>query len=825
MNKIIARPFVFLLVFRGLASLQAQTVDENLWATNGPVDAIVRSDNTIFVGGGFTRVGPATGCGAAIDINTGTHNPAFAKVNGEIRAVVSDGSGGWYVGGDFTTVGGVTRNHLAHIEADGMLDASWNPNPNGSVLALAVSASTVYVGGTFTTIGGQTRNKIAALDTVTGSATSWNPNAAGVLFAETHVQVLAVSGSIIYAGGDFTTIGGQPRNGIAALDAASGTATSWNPNPNERTWALAVSGSTIYAGGVFTTIGGQARNYIAALDSGTGSATSWNPNVGGIEYIYVSAISVSGSTVYVGGEFTSIGGAFRNNIAAVDAVTGIATNWNPNATGYEYGIVSALVVSGSTVYAGGFFTNIGGQSRNAIATLDSATGAATSWDPHPSGGGAVNYPTHVSALAVFGSTVYAGGLFTMVGGETRNNVAAIDAVTGAATSWNPNADGYVFDLAVSGSTVYAGGYFTSIGGQSRNHIAALDATTGTATSWNPNAGGGLATTVVSLAVSGSTVYAGGNFTSIGGQPRNGIAALDSTTGMATSWNPDANSGAVLAVSGSMVYVGGGFTIIGGQPRNYIAALDAVTGAATSWNPNADGPVEALAVSGSTVYAGGIFSNIGGQQRNYIAALDTATGTATSWNPNPTGGFGFRVYVLTVSGSTVYVGGEFTTIGGQTRKTMAALDAISGNATAWNPNPRDLDFPVVSALAVFGSTVYAGGKFTTIGNSVQSFFAGITADVTSVTENPVLPREFVLHQNYPNPFNPLTTIRFEIPKASHVTLTIHNLLGQEIETLVDDKFQAGTNQVTWNANGLPSGVYFCRIRSDAFSQTRKVVLLK
>ena len=72
---------------------------------------------------------------------------------------------------------------------------------------------------------------------------------------------------------------------------------------------LAVSGSTVYAGGEFTSIGGQTRNYIAALDAGTGAATDWNPNAsGGIFQPLVLALAVSGSTVYAGGSFTSIGG-------------------------------------------------------------------------------------------------------------------------------------------------------------------------------------------------------------------------------------------------------------------------------------------------------------------------------------------------------------------------------------------------------------------------------------------------------------------------------------------------------------------------------------
>ena len=92
-----------------------------------------------------------------------------------------------------------------------------------------------------------------------GSATAWNP------VADYPVYALAVSGSTIYAGGGFYTIGGQPRDGVAALDANTGLATAWNPYANDQVHALAISGSTVYVGGDFTTIGGQPRTGIAAL--------------------------------------------------------------------------------------------------------------------------------------------------------------------------------------------------------------------------------------------------------------------------------------------------------------------------------------------------------------------------------------------------------------------------------------------------------------------------------------------------------------------------------------------------------------------------------
>jgi len=623
--------------------------------------------------------------------------------NGTVNAVVRDGNT-LYIGGAFTLVGPVTGGGVP-IDASSGAPESGFPKVEGYVSAVVPDgAGGWYIGGGFTAVGGIPRANIAHI-LADKSVSGWSPG------ANSEVSALAVSGGLVYAGGYFGTIGGQTRSHIAALDAATGLATAWNPNANSNVYALVASGGKVYAGGEFSTIGGQARSCIAALDTATGAATTWNPNARAPSSPMVGALAVSGTTVYAAGWFDSIGGLPRNNAAGLNITTGLANGWNPNANA----AVNVLVVSGTTVYAGGGFTSIGGQTRNRIAALNTTTGSATAWNPDAS--------SLVLALAVSGTTVYAGGEFASIGGQTRSRIAALDATTGLATAWSPNADNRVLALAASGGTVYAGGWFTSIGRQARNNIAALDATTGAATAWNPNANNW----VYALAVSGTTVYAGGYFTSIGGQTRNRIAALDATTGTATAWDPNASghggsSVLALAVSGNTVYAGGYFTSVGGQTRNNIAALDATTGAATAWNPNAhDGDfpyVNALAVSGNTVYAGGCFTSIGGQTRNYIAALDTASGLATPWNPNANN----WVYALAVSGSMVYAGGYFTSIGGQARNYVAALDTTTGLATAWNPNANGN----VYALAASGGTVYAGGDFTSMSVQPRAHVAAIVA---------------------------------------------------------------------------------------------------
>ena len=135
--------------------------------TNGRVNAVVRSGNTIYLGGFFTRVAPRTGPGVALGPADGKADAGMPQVSGgpapQVTAVVPDGSGGWYVGGSFTHVGTQAHANLVHILADKSVDPGFNPNPNGPVYTLVAHRKTVYAGGDFTLVSGQLRARLAAL--------------------------------------------------------------------------------------------------------------------------------------------------------------------------------------------------------------------------------------------------------------------------------------------------------------------------------------------------------------------------------------------------------------------------------------------------------------------------------------------------------------------------------------------------------------------------------------------------------------------------------------------------------------------------------------
>ncbi len=97
--------------------------------------------------------------------------------------------------------------------------------------------------------------------------------------------------------------------------------------------------------------------------------------------------------------------------------------------------------------------------------------------------------------------------------------------------------------------------------------------------------------------------------------------------------------------------------------------------------------------------------------------------------------------------------------------------------------------------------------------------------SNLSPEETLPGQIELGQNYPNPFNPSTNIRFSLPEASKVQLSVYNSIGQKVETLANQRMNAGSHSVTFNAGGLPSGVYIYRLKTNDFSQSRKMLLVK
>jgi hypothetical protein len=498
----------------------------------------------------------------------------------------------------------------------------------------------LYAGGFFTTAGDSPASYVAQWD-----GSSWTDVGFGVSggYYFPGVWALAASGNNLFVGGIFEMAGDTAVNNIAQWDGSSwsvlDSGMSGDAN-GDAVYALAVSDSTLFAGGLFSTAGDSAASNIAQW-----SGSSWTEvGFGGSVESYVYALAASGSNVYVGGYFTTAGGTTANNIAMWNGSSWSALGWGID--GSVYSQVYALAVSGSNLYVGGGFDTAGGIAANNIAKWD-----GSSWSALGSGmlgEGIDGLGPTVSALAVSGGTLYAGGDFSTAGGVSARNIAQWNG-----SSWSALGSGIgiggVGALAVSGGTLYAGGGFTTAGGNSANNIAQWNGSSWSALGSGISGAGsdGEGPSVDALAVSGSTLYAGGDFSTAGGNPAANIAKWDgnSWSALGSGMNDDVYA---LAVSGSDLCAGGGFTTAGGITANYIAKWDGSTWSALGSGVNST--VSALAVSGagSDLYAGGQFTTAGGKLSYYLARAilrlpsltlrqTNSSAVAVSW-PSPSPGF-------------------------------------------------------------------------------------------------------------------------------------------------------------------------------------------
>jgi hypothetical protein len=331
---------------------------------------------------------------------------------------------------------GYTR--LIHLLATGEVDAAWScPVGSSSVdaLALDVADGVLYVGGGFFSIGGETRADLAAVDAATGVVdVLWTCDTAS---GNVNALALDVADGVLYVGGNFTNIGGASpaKVDLAAVTASTGVVdATWTCNTTSgdvRVLALDVANDRLYVGGYFTNIGGAFLKYAAAITASTGVVDSgWLGVVSGGVSVRALALDVASDRLYVGGDFTGIGGKSKTDLAALTASTGAAVNaFTCNTANGE---VRALAVDSSAdrLYVGGSFTNIDSASpaKLRLAAITASTGDVdAAWQ--------CDAGSTVLALQVDppNNALFVGGQFsgaTGLDGEQRDRFGTVVASTG-----------------------------------------------------------------------------------------------------------------------------------------------------------------------------------------------------------------------------------------------------------------------------------------------------------------------------------------------------------------------------------------------------------
>lgn len=823
--------------------IQAQTLRTNFWHPDGAVQAVAYGNNTVYIAGSFRKLGAPTGNASFVDPTTGMPLIPYLDVEGQVDAVISDGAGGWFLGGSFLSVQGAPTFGLAHIDASGKV-LPWSAIVNGSgpVTCMALSGTTLYFGGpgTFFSNSG-TRNFLGAVDTGTGSMTTFSPMLNGA------VNALLLANGKLYVGGQFTTVNGLARHQGAAFNLPLQTLSTWDPlltgPPPLSVNAIGMVSNRVYLGGSFQAAGLTMSPSLVAVDTTTGHTAFASPGVTGtVNTMFTTQLTVSPftQTIWIGGDFTQVGSTSRRDLAAIDLANNVLPfDPNPNNVVRAIGVATDASGNATAIDAGGDFTAMGGTSVSYLASL-TPSGTATVPTAQP------NNAVTVIALAPNG--LIAGGSFTSIL-IPRIGLAALDATSGAPTPFISTSNG-IQSMALYGNSLYVAGHAPiSVGGQTRPGGAGeVNAVTGAVTPWNPPidsiCGLGCVTYLNAITRSGNAVYVGGLFQTIGTQVRHDLAALDPVTGQALPFNanPDSVVNCLLVkqsdtppYDAQILYAGGSFFSVnqglfppaGGQPRNGIAAFDPTTGKATSWMPdNGLNPatVRCLArASGPPFGTPAIFESVAGAPNASVLDEGTAATEAVL-----SGGSG-AVNSLAYSAGSLYVGGSFSSLAAS-GPNLARFDFSSSSTWttgSWSPAPN----PSVNSIAINGTTVFVGGSFSTIaGSSHHPCFAAISNGTVTAVPTEVNAEAPSVLRAEPNPFHRDTEVWFALPKAEPVRAGVYDVSGRLVRDLHEGLMSAGEHELTWsgeNTEGQEAarGIYFLRVDADRLHQTAKVVLLR
>lgn len=379
-------------------------------------------------------------------------------------------------------------------------------------------------------------------------------------------------------------------------------------------------------------------------------------------------------------------------------------------------------------------------------------------------------------VTLYKNTLIATGAFLTAGGvlDTVNCIAQLDSING---EWhglgsgfsNPDTDRNLFSYIARqwGDDLYVGGDFRTAGGNECHYIA----------KWNDSAW--------------SDLDVGTNY---------------------EVW--------ALAVYDDALFVGGTFSRAGSSNLvcNNIAKWNG-----TSWEQagNIWGWVAVLYVYNNELYAGGVFDSADGHICNGFAKYDTTT---NSWVNVGTGtdGLGKTVRAMTEYNGNLYITGSFYYMNG-----VPCYDLCRFDGTDFCAISNGIE-ELGRSLTVYNNGLYVGGNFYSADGGYYSniFRYDESAGDFNHAALTSTPSKFSLEQNYPNPFNPATNIKYTIPNTGLVKLSIYDILGREVKTLVNEIKNAGTYSVEFNASNYASGVYFYRLKvGDEYSDSKKMLLIK
>ncbi len=624
----------------------------------------------------------------------------------QITAVAKDPDGGFYIGGNFASINGEPRAHLARLNADGTLDEQWTASLDGGITRvneMLIDDNRLYVAGRFEEVNGNTGfTGLVALDFDGNIDGGFSPEApAGTLFFA-QVNAIAIHDERLYVAGRFDTPDASNSN-VAALDLSTGSyVEDFDVDVNDTALAILPSSESVYIGGSFSSVNGESRNYLVAVSHDDGAVDpGFTPNLNGT----VTDIAVGPERLYITGHYDEVSGSSWEGVAALSLDTG---GLDINRDLRVDGIAVTVEVRDDALYVAGLFRSIGGERAINVGRLPLGSDMAVDpdWAPHVDG-----IPLGF-VESDYGMAVY-GGIWG-AGGEYIGSVAALSRQDGKLdANWNAGVDGLATAvLHLEGGQLYAGGLIEAAQGESRSNAAAFDATDGTLLEWNPEAN----SAVQAITTANGNIAIGGDFTEINGEPLTRLALVDPVTGALSSMTDPQVNDTVLDLAyysgDDVVFVGGWFDEIGGGARAHLAATFASDLNRTGWDGDVDRSVNAVLNDGNSyVMAGGRFTESGGQNQAYITVL--TPGSNVVGTPPDLDGTVTDLHLLD-STDQLLVSGYFSEANGSARDGLAVFNFDNGDFTL-KPVSVDFEGDVLAVTQDENAVVAAGAIIGVNGN--------------------------------------------------------------------------------------------------------------
>ncbi|MEI7889582.1 MAG: delta-60 repeat domain-containing protein [Actinomycetes bacterium] len=707
------------LVSNRVAKLGPDGLLDKTFAANlgsGPNNAVAsvveQADHKILIGGTFSKVSGSPRCGIARLNADGSLDTGFNPGSGATSVSKTVTKCSWVsaialqgdkpiIAGLFASYNGTVKNRIARLNADGSLDATFNPDVSAT-FGITTSANSATA----------TLSKVTGLkpDTTYRVYSSTIPKSANVTFtmpsnlttrvtlsqsagvrAGTSVAstvittganaaIAAISVDPITAkviiGGTFSTFDGIARSRIARLTADGGLDSGFSPGvgPDGAVGAVGITaGSTVWIAGSFTHVGATARNRIARLGSTGALDTSFDPGTGFNGTVYGLRLLGDGSVIAVGG-FTTYGGNDASRIIRLTASGLASPDFTPSpalAVGNTALAVDADAGSGA-ITVGGFFLR-------GVSRLTTAGVYDTAFNPEVTS--AANDTVSAIVPQSSGQILIAGN-FTRYNGILRKRIARLNADGSLDDGFvSPGADGPILAMTeLPGGKILIAGEFTKGGTENANGFARLNADGTLDTSFGVGAGPAIAAGTGVPGVyafdvqTDGSIIVGGNFTQFAGSAAGRVARVYDDGTLDTLFNvggvgADGSVYAVKTRDTGTALIGGDFTNFNGVSAKRLIRLQADGTQDSSFDVGA-GPsasVRALAVqSDGKVIVGGYFSSFAGSPRNRLTRLTTTGALDPGYD---TGGL-----VTAAAGLTI------TTAAGTTAATLGATDGLQANTT-------------------------------------------------------------------------------------------------------------------------------------------------